>query len=44
LRVSGLRVGKSRLAVDVSDGQWEITGLEPVTMEVIPAPWSAQSG
>ena len=36
LRVSGLRVGKSRLAVDVGEGQWQITGLEPVTIEVIP--------
>ncbi len=44
LRVSGLRAGKSRLAVDVSDGQWDITGLEPVTIEVIPAPRPARSG
>ncbi|MGO8956764.1 MAG: glycogen debranching N-terminal domain-containing protein [Streptosporangiaceae bacterium] len=44
LRVSGLRVSKSRLAVDVTDGQWEITGLEPVTIEVIPAPQPARSG
>jgi glycogen debranching enzyme len=44
LRVSGLRVGKSRLAVDVGEGHWEITGLEPVTIEVIPAPRPARSG
>jgi glycogen debranching enzyme len=43
LRVSGLRVGKSRLAVDIGDGQWEITGLEPVTLEVIAAPRPARS-
>jgi glycogen debranching enzyme len=43
LRVSGLRVGKSRLAVDVGEGHWEITGLEPVTIEVIPAPRPARS-
>jgi hypothetical protein len=35
LRVSGLRVGKSRLSVDIGDGQWEISGLEPVSLEVI---------
>jgi glycogen debranching enzyme len=44
LRVSGLRVGKSRLAVEVSDSHWEITGLEPVSIEVIPAPQPARSG
>jgi glycogen debranching enzyme len=44
LRVSGLRVGKSRLSVDIGEGQWEITGLEPVTIEVIPTPRPARSG
>jgi glycogen debranching enzyme len=44
LRVSGLRVGKSRLAVDIGDAQWEITGLEPVSLEVIAAPRPARSG
>jgi glycogen debranching enzyme len=44
LRVSGLRVGKSRLAVDIGRGQWEITGLEPVSVEVIAAPQPARSG
>jgi glycogen debranching enzyme len=44
LRVSGLRVGKSRLAVEIGEGHWEITGLEPVTIEVIPAPPPARSG
>jgi glycogen debranching enzyme len=44
LRVSGLRVGKSRLAVDIGAGQWEISGLEPVTLEVIAAPRPARSG
>ncbi len=44
LRVSGLRVGKSRLAVDIGDGQWEISGLEPVSLEVIAAPRPARSG
>jgi glycogen debranching enzyme len=43
LRVSGLRVGKSRLAVDVGAEQWEITGLEPVNLEIIPAPRPARS-
>jgi glycogen debranching enzyme len=44
LRVSGLRVGKSRLAVEVNHTQWEITGLEPVSIEVIPTPRPARSG
>jgi glycogen debranching enzyme len=44
LRVSGLRVGKARLAVDIGDGQWEISGLEPVGLEVIAAPRPARSG
>jgi len=44
LRVSGLRVGKSRLAVDVSPGGFEITGIEPVTIEVVPTPRPARSG
>ena len=44
LRVSGLRVGKSRLAVEVGDGHWEITGLGPVSIEVIPTPQPARSG
>jgi glycogen debranching enzyme len=44
LRVSGLRVGKSRLAVEVGAGEWEITGLEPVSIEVIPTPRPARSG
>jgi glycogen debranching enzyme len=43
LRVSGLRVAKSRLAVDISDGEWEISGLEPVSMEIIAAPRPARS-
>jgi glycogen debranching enzyme len=43
LRVSGLRVGKSRLAVDVGAEQWEITGLEPVNLEIIPSPRPARS-
>jgi glycogen debranching enzyme len=44
LRVSGLRVGKSRVAVDIGEEQWEITGLEPVNIEVIPTPRPARSG
>ena len=44
LRVSGLRVGKSRLSVDIGDGRWEISGLEPVSLEVIAAPRPARSG
>jgi glycogen debranching enzyme len=44
LRVSGLRVAKSRIAVDISDGQWEISGLEPVSLEVIASPEPARSG
>ena len=44
LRVSGLRVAKSRLAVDIGSGQWEISGLEPVSLEVIAAPRPARSG
>jgi len=44
LRVSGLRVAKSRLSVEISDGRWQITGLEPVSIEVIPTPRPARSG
>ncbi len=44
MRVGGLRVGKSRLAVDVGTGQWEISGLAPVSLEVIAAPRPARSG
>ena len=44
LRVSGLRVAKSRLAVDVGAGSWEITGLEPVSIEIIPTARPARSG
>jgi glycogen debranching enzyme len=44
LRVSGLRVSKSRLAVDIGEDQWEITGLEPVSIEVIPMARPARSG
>jgi glycogen debranching enzyme len=43
LRVSGLRVGKSRLAVDVGEDSWEITGLEPVSIEIIPTARPARS-
>jgi glycogen debranching enzyme len=43
LRVSGLRVAKSRLAVDVGEGTFEITGLEPVSIEVIPTAPPARS-
>ena len=39
LRVTGLRVGKARLAVEIGQGGgFEITGIEPVTIEVIPTP------
>jgi glycogen debranching enzyme len=44
LRVSGVRVGKSRLTVAIGDGKWEITGLEPISFEVIPMPRPARSG
>jgi glycogen debranching enzyme len=45
LRVSGLRVGKSRLAVEIGAGGWQISGLEPVSpLEVIAAPRPARSG
>jgi glycogen debranching enzyme len=44
LRASGLRVGKSRLAVEINAGQWEISGLEPINLEVIAAPRPARSG
>jgi glycogen debranching enzyme len=44
MRVSGLRVGKSRLSVEINAGQWEITGLEPVNLEIIPSPRPARSG
>ena len=44
LRVSAVRVGKSRLTVAIGDGKWEITGLEPISFEVIPTPQPARSG
>jgi glycogen debranching enzyme len=44
LRVSGLRVGKSRLAVDVGQAGFEVTGIEPVPIEVIAEPPPARSG
>jgi len=45
LRVSGLRVGKSRLAVEIGQGGgFEITGIEPVPIEVIPTPAPARAG
>jgi glycogen debranching enzyme len=44
LRISGVRVGKSRLTVAIGDGKWEITGLEPISFEVIPTPRPARSG
>lgn len=44
LRVSGVRVGKSRLTVAIGEGKWEITGLEPINFEVIPTPRPARSG
>ncbi|MGH3301397.1 MAG: amylo-alpha-1,6-glucosidase [Streptosporangiaceae bacterium] len=44
LRVSGLRVGKSRLAVDIGHSGFEITGIEPVPIEVIRTPRPARSG
>jgi glycogen debranching enzyme len=44
LRVSGLRVGKSRLAVDIGQGGFEVTGIQPVPIEVIPTPRPARSG
>jgi len=44
MRVSGVRVGKSRLTVAIGEGQWEITGLEPISFEVIPTPRPARSG
>jgi glycogen debranching enzyme len=45
LRVTGLRVGKARLAVEIGQGGgFEITGIEPVTIEVIPTPAPARAG
>ncbi len=41
LRVGGLRVGKSRLVVEVGHGEWELTGVEPVSVQVIPRPASS---
>jgi glycogen debranching enzyme len=38
LRVGGLRVGKSRLVVEVGHSEWELTGVEPVSVQVIPRP------
>jgi glycogen debranching enzyme len=44
MRVSGLRVGKSRLAVEIGmGGGFEVTGIEPVTIEVIPTPAPARA-
>ncbi len=44
LRVSGLRLGESRLAIDVHDGGWELTGLDGTGIELIRAPRPPRGG
>jgi glycogen debranching enzyme len=43
MRVGGLRLAKSRAAVDLWPAGWEITGLEETAIEVIPARRPARS-
>jgi hypothetical protein len=38
LQVAGLRVGNSRLAIDIHDGDWHLTGLDETGMELIRQP------
>jgi glycogen debranching enzyme len=44
LQVSNLRLGKSRLAIDVHDGGWELTGLNGTGIELIRAPRPPRGG
>jgi len=44
LRVSGLRLGKARLAIDVHDGGRELTGLDGTGIELIRAPRPPRGG
>jgi glycogen debranching enzyme len=38
LQVAGLRVGNSRLAIDIHDGDWHLTGLDETGIELIRQP------
>jgi len=38
LQVAGLRIGSSRLTIDVRDDDWHLTGLEEAGIELIRQP------
>jgi hypothetical protein len=38
LQVAGLRIGSSRLTIDVRDDEWHLTGLEETGIELIRQP------
>ena len=44
LHLRNLRLGKSRLAIDVQDDRWELTGLDGTGIELIRAPWPPPGG
>jgi glycogen debranching enzyme len=44
LHLKNLRLSNSRLAIDVQDDRWELTGLDSTGTELIRAPWSPPGG
>ena len=44
LYLRNLRLGNSRLAIDVQDDRWELTGLDGTGTELIRAPWPPPGG
>lgn len=44
LHLRNLRLGNSRLTIDVRDDRWELTGLDDTGTELIRAPWPPPSG
>jgi hypothetical protein len=44
LHLRNLRLGKSRLIIDVQDYGWELAGLDGAGIELIRAPWPPPGG
>ena len=44
LHLRNLRLGNSRLAIDVQDDRWELTGLDGTGTELIRTPWPPPGG
>jgi glycogen debranching enzyme len=44
LHLRNLRLGNSRLAIDVQDDRWDLTGLDGAGTELIRAPWPPPGG